>query len=81
MDWRAVLLHRLGPAPRSDYPLCAPSLRDEDDEDLTCLLESGDTRALKSLSRLGPLAPEGRAGTLPREESELAGSSRGQALR
>jgi len=38
----AMLLHRLGPAPRSSYPLSAPSMRDEADEDLTCGTASGD---------------------------------------
>lgn len=45
----SVLLHRLGPAPRSSYPLSAPSMRDEDDEDITCGTGSGDSTLIPLL--------------------------------
>lgn len=45
----ALLLHRLGPAPRSSYPLSAPSMRDGDDEDLTCGTGSGDSTLIPLL--------------------------------
>lgn len=45
----SVLLHRLGPAPRSSYPLSAPSMRDEDDEDLTCGTGAGNSTLIPLL--------------------------------
>ena len=39
----SVLLHRLGPAPRSSYPLSAPSMGEGDDDDLGCGAGSGDS--------------------------------------
>ena len=39
----ALLLHRLGPAPRSSYPLSAPSMGEGDDDDLGCGAASGDS--------------------------------------